>query len=407
MCSCEKLEPERVIKVETGIITGITYTSSCASGIIIDKGEGEITQYGHCWSSSSWDPLTCDHTSQLGTRSSTGDYKSDVTGLKAGTRYHIRAYAINSKGIYYGRVISFTTLTAINPTLTTTAVTSVTDTSASSGGNITDDGGAPVIARGVCWNTVGNPTVASSHTSDGTGTGSFTSNITGLDGNTTCYVRAYATNSAGTAYGNQVSFKTSPSPPDSITDEDGNVYYTVIIGTQTWMQENLKTTSYNDGTSIPLVSDEITWSNLTTPAYCWYDNDEATYGETYGVLYNWYSVHTGKLCPTGWHVPSDAEWNTLISFLGVFPARKLKEDGTIHWISSYKVNNESGFTALPGGKHHNNGAFEQIRYVGYFWTDTEYDAADALNHYVDHYNDGIYGSNYSKKNGFSVRCIKD
>ena len=98
---------------------------------------------------------------------------------------------------------------------------------------------------------------------------------------------------------------------NSIKDKDRNVYKTVIIGTQVWMAENLKTTKYKDGTAIPLVTDGNAWAALSTPGYCWYNNDAATYEDTYGVLYNWYTVNTGKLCPTGWHVPSDAEWTTI------------------------------------------------------------------------------------------------
>ena len=120
-----------------------------------------------------------------------------------------------------------------------------------------------------------------------------------------------------------------------VQDIDGNNYLTVTIGTQIWMAENLRTTKYNDGTAIPLVTDNTTWANLTTPAYCWYNNDAKTNGSTYGALYNWYSVNTKKLCPTGWHVPNDTEWTTLTTYLGgtAVAGGKLKETGTAHWYS--------------------------------------------------------------------------
>ena len=98
---------------------------------------------------------------------------------------------------------------------------------------------------------------------------------------------------------------------NTVTDKDDNVYHTVTIGTQTWMAENLKTTKYNDGTAIPLVTDSTAWTSLLTPAYCWYNYDATTYKNTYGALYNWYAVNTGKLAPIGWHVATDAEWTTL------------------------------------------------------------------------------------------------
>ena len=173
-----------------------------------------------------------------------------------------------------------------------------------------------------------------SKTTDGSGTGTFTSSITGLTAGTTYYVRAYATNSAGTGYGNDISFTTQQGGVGNVTDDDGNVYHSVTIGTQVWMVENLKTTKYNDGTSIPLVTDATDWHNLLTPGYCWNNNDEATYKATYGALYNWYTVNTGNLCPTGWHVPGDAEWTTLTTYLGGedVAGGKLKEVGITHWL---------------------------------------------------------------------------
>ena len=164
---------------------------------------------------------------------------------------------MNSVGTAYGNNDSLTTLTT--PTLTTTTPSSITVTAASSGGNITSNGGAAVTARGVCWNTSTNPTTANSITSNGTGNGTFTSNITGLVANTTYYVRAYATNSVGTAYGNQDTIKTYTG---TVTDCDGNIYYTITIGTQVWMAENLRTTHYRTGcAAIPFLSSNASWSS--------------------------------------------------------------------------------------------------------------------------------------------------
>jgi uncharacterized protein (TIGR02145 family) len=196
------------------------------------------------------------------------------------------------------------------PELSTVTLTNLTSTSVTSGGSVTSDGGAFVSARGVCWGIHPNPTVSDNITTDGAGTGSFSSSLKGLISGTDYYVRAYATNLAGTAYGNEFIFITP------LTDIDGNVYNTVIIGTQVWMTENLKTTKYNDNTKIPNVIDNTPWCTLPTPAYCWYKNDEASNKHSYGALYNWFTVNTGKLCPTGWHVPSEVEWTTLTDCLG-------------------------------------------------------------------------------------------
>lgn len=125
----------------------------------------------------------------------------------------------------------------------------------------------------------------------------------------------------------------------TMTDQEGNVYKTITIGTQTWMAENLRTTTYNDGTVIPNVTDNDEWADLSTPAYCWYDNDSATYAQTYGALYNWYTVATDSLCPTGWHVPTDAEWTILTDTLGglTIAGGLLKETGTTHWTAPTPV----------------------------------------------------------------------
>jgi uncharacterized protein (TIGR02145 family) len=142
---------------------------------------------------------------------------------------------------------------------------------------------------------------------------------------------------------------------DEITDKDDNTYTAVTIGTQVWIIENLKTTKYNDGTTIPNITDNEVWANLTTPGYCWYDNDASTFKAIYGALYNWYAVNTGKLCPLGWHIPTRDDYTTLMLFLdtdGTWDNNdaggKLKETGTIHWLSpNIGATNESGFTALP------------------------------------------------------------
>jgi uncharacterized protein (TIGR02145 family) len=193
-------------------------------------------------------------------------------------------------------------------------------------------------------------------------------------------------------------------------DIEGNFYKTVQIGNQVWMAENLRTTKLNDGTAIPLVTDNTAWGNLTTPGYCWYENDKATYGNTYGALYNWYAVNTGKLCPTGWHVPSDGEWTILRDYLGgeSVAGGKMKEAGTTHWQSpNTGATNESGFSALPGGFRFADGSFYNVGGTGYWWSSTEFESYWAKHPYLLSNYSGMFQSGYFKNIGLSVRCVRD
>ena len=315
------------------------------------------------------------------------------------------------------------------PTLTTTVTTSITTTSTSSGGNITSDGGASISARGVVWSTSTNPTIAlSTKTADGTGTGSFTSLLTNLTPKTTYYVRAYATNSAGTAYGNEITFTTAdsssvmgipcPGTP-TVKDIDGNTYNTVQIGTQCWTKENLRVTKYRDGSVIPL--DESggvegsgngqTWINRTAGARTVYAHSTANLA-TYGHLYNWHAVVDSKgLCPSSWHVPTDGEWTTLTTYLGgeSIAGGKMKSTGSTNWDSpNTGATNESGFSALPGGYRNSDGSFYFISYFAFFWSATEFDNFLAWYRYLYFDNGNVYRYYYySKSVGASVRCLRD
>ncbi len=296
------------------------------------------------------------------------------------------------------------------PILTTTAVSNIAQTTASSGGNVTSDGGNTVTARGVCWSTSTSPVSTGSHTTDGTGPGSFTSNIAGLTAGTIYYVRAYATNSAGTGYGSAMSFTTQGGTTGTVTDIDGNVYNTVTIGTQVWMAENLKTTKYRDGTNIPNVTDNTAWGNLTTGAYCDYSNTPSN-SATYGRLYNWYAAtNVHNIAPTGWHVPTDAEWTTLTTFLGgeSVAGGKLKEIGTTYWASpNTGATNETGFTALPGGYRDSSGTFYTIGSSGFWWSATESGATFAWYRNMFYNYSDVYRNYIYKELGFSVRCVRD
>jgi hypothetical protein len=193
--------------VTTTNVTGITQTTATTGGNVTSDGNAEVTSRGVCWNTSE-NPTVSNSKTSDGT--GTGAFTSSLTQLTPGTPYYVRAYATNSEGTSYGNEVTFSSNPIVLATLTTSDITSITTTTAVSGGSISNDGGGTITARGVCWNTSDNPTVANSKTSDGTGTGSFTSSLTELTPNTTYYVRAYATNSAGIAYGNNKTFTTEP-----------------------------------------------------------------------------------------------------------------------------------------------------------------------------------------------------
>jgi uncharacterized protein (TIGR02145 family) len=161
---------------------------------------------------------------------------------------------------------------------------------------------------------------------------------------------------------------------------DGNIYYTVTIGSQIWMGENLSTTKFRDETVIPFVTDPAIWVESTGSGYTWYNNNEAGYKVPYGAMYNWFAVNSGKLCPYGWHIPTNSEWTNLLTYLGGedFAGGKLKEISTIYWNSPNSgATNEFGFAALPGGDRSDEGVFNSIGFEGYWWSATENSTTDA------------------------------
>lgn len=336
---------------------------------------------------------------------------SDI-GLTPNTTYTYRVYSINAviSSVNSSNELIVNTIGAVNlPSLTTTLVTSIGTTSAISGGSIASDGGTLITAKGVVWSTIPNPSIElNTKSMDGNGSDSFTSSITGLVANTMYYVKAYATNSTGTAYGNELSFITTSSLCGSSTDMDGNVYPTVSIGTQCWSQKNLNVSKYRNGDTIPQVTDQSQWDSLTTGAWCYNYNDPNNEG-TFGKLYNWYAVNDPRgLAPTGWHVPSDGEWTTLTTFLGGLDIAGGKMKATSLWQSpNVGATNSSGFTGLPGGNRSTIGPFPSIGVNGLWWSSTELNSTDAWYRYLYYNNTLVYQVTLGKKAGFSVRCIKD
>lgn len=309
------------------------------------------------------------------------------------------------------------------PTLSTSPISVITNNAATSGGNVTSSGASAVSARGICWATSPHPTIANNITTNGSGTGNFASSLSGLSPSTTYYVRAYASNTQGTNYGNEIIFTTQPNS-GTVTDIDGNIYTTAIIGTQVWLVQNLKTTRYRNGDPIPHITDNAQWNSSTTGAYSNYNNDQTT-ASTYGRLYNYYSISdTRNLAPVGWHIPTKDEISTLHNFLGglgdTTVGGKMKELGTSHWLNGNPgATNSSGFTGLPSGERawHPSGTslFSGIGAQGIWWS-SSLNPQDPMQAYYYHLTNHISVPSCGNclltgfaqnPNGFAVRCIKD
>ncbi len=312
------------------------------------------------------------------------------------------------------------------------------------GGEVTYDGGGTINARGVVWGVFNNPSLEDNEgfTVNGSGVGVFTSNISGLEPSTTYYVRAYATNSAGTAYGYSLSFTTleEEEEPDytSFTDpRDQNVYKTIVIGNQEWFAENLR--------HLPSVVGPGTGSHTQAYFYVFgYDGTnvaEAKSSEhysTYGVLYNWHAAMNGAsssanspsgvqgICPAGWHLPSDAEWDILRDYLianghnydGTTSGNKVAKSlaSNSNWTSSssngavgndLSANNSSGFNGLPAGQRNTSNLFGQMGLFAYWWTSTEATAGNAWQRNLNFGSFGINRDDFNKAAGFSVRCVRN
>ena len=342
------------------------------------------------------------------------------------------------------KVLLITTCGCIKERLTTVStdsVTQITSNSALWSGTVISRGNTYVCFCGFCWSLLNeNPDLLEHDQNVGypSSDNYHFSQREVLTPGMNYFMRAYVVHDHGTEYGKVISFSTTGSITgdikfntdlsySSLSDNDFNTYRTIKIGNQTWMAENLRTTKYNDGTAIPLVpAGPSGWAGLSTPAYCWYLNNEAKYKNNYGALYNWYCVNTDKLCPAGWHVPSYEEWETLIAFLGgdSIAGAELRETGTAHWYESdisnnLEATNSSGFTALPGGylsgeiplswliRNFNDIGLECI-----FWSSTAHSdqtAGDRANSIGMHYasNKRCDMGAALKRSGLSVRCVKN
>ncbi|MBO7492615.1 MAG: hypothetical protein J6T87_00545 [Bacteroidales bacterium] len=383
-------------------VTDITSISaSCTGWVTQDNGSAQIER-GICWSTQPNPTIADNHIAASTT--GVGYYTLPLTGLTPGTTYHVRAYGTNGVGTGYSDEVTFTTLTL--PTLITDSVTNIDFYSATCSGEVLNNGVPAISERGFCWSTSHNPTIADNHCIDstltGTGFGTFSVQLTGLATGFHYYVRAYATNSSGTAYGNEVEFSTAYTCGNPVTDIQGNVYNTMQIGQQCWMAENLRTTAYAPNlTNAPSLSHPTSFNYTACfmNAYYYYPNNDTANVSTYGLLYNWLAAMGGAsssnstpsgvqgICPEGWHLPSQNEFNTLI-----------QQSGSSSFLG----------TILPGEYFAGNNGHLGFGTWAYFWTSTSTD-----NVYGDACGVSCNGSNptlspYEEQgHGFSVRCLRD
>ncbi|MFP4488956.1 MAG: fibrobacter succinogenes major paralogous domain-containing protein, partial [Bacteroidales bacterium] len=435
LSDCKK--PERIIKISTLDVSAedIGYHTVTIRGEIIDRGEESIKDHGI--EIKKTDQPDIEYTAlSLGQAGSEKVFTVFFHDVEPSTSYKYRAYAENNSQKVFGESKTFTSLSLQLPALSTKPVTDIGVNKAVSGGIITDNGGDMITARGICWSTQENPDIETNtgFTEDGTGAGTFTSGITGLDPATTYYVRAYATNSVGTSYGNQVSFTTYYS---TVSDMDENEYFTVKIGDQEWMAENLRTSKYSDGSDIPTGLNETEWTNANSAAFAIQPhehmenlNSDEEVLEAYGALYNGYAVETGKLCPDGWHVPTDEDWSELFNYL-VDNFEEITMDNVGNYLKSCRQvdspfegycntqdhprwdpnedhhgYNYYNYSALPGGsRYFEDGFFVALGSDANFWSSTKN-------------GDGLFNYNFSNGKGsvkqlsddfgwgFSVRCLK-
>ncbi|MDR0981864.1 MAG: hypothetical protein LBM07_01295 [Culturomica sp.] len=424
----EIVEPDIIheVVVSTQEVTNKNIAAGTATfnGTIETMGDLPITERGFAYGTSH-NP-TVDSTKIAVSGSTAGAFSANATGISEGATYYVRAYATNSTGTVYGEEVSVD-FNAVMPTVSTQAVTGITLMTATFNGTIATVGDLPITERGFAYGTSHNPTVDSTKIAvSGSTVGAFSSVATSLTEGSTYYVRAYATNSKGTVYGEEVSFEFPTCGVDFTDSRDNQVYPTVRIGTQCWMSKNMNVGARVDGTNY------TTHQTSGIQKTC-YSNSESNC-TTYGGLYSWDETVNGEnsgsikyvsgsstviqgICPDGWHVPSDAEFKTLEMQLGMTESqadsagyrgtdegRKLKS--TTGWLYGGNGTNSSGWSGLPGGRRGNSGGTFFIRGTyGLWWSSSEYSSSHAWYRLL-YYSTATVLRNYDyKSEGLSVRCL--
>ncbi len=298
--------------------------------------------------------------------------------------------------------------------VTTLPMSVFTATTATLGGSVDLNSGTAVTDRGLAWSALPSPTTADSVVYEGSGSGTFSVELSGLETGVTYFARAFAINNAGIAYGNEVTFSTTNDlfiVSDSVADADGNMYATVLMGNgDHWITSNLKTTSYANGDPIPNAADALDWGNATEGVWANYNNNPQ-HDSIFGKLYNWYAVDDARnACPLDWHVATDAEWTALTNFLGGLSASggKLKSTGISLWLSPNDgATNESSMNCHPGGFRTGAGVFQEMFGTGSWWSATPSNSFTAWNRSLFYTSSGTWRGSGGILEGAAVRCVKD
>jgi uncharacterized protein (TIGR02145 family) len=325
--------------------------------------------------------------------------------------YRLTAFALDN----FSNPIIASIRPASAPKIVQISLNSKTFSSASFTTTLTDEG-STITSKGVCYSTSPSPTISNSKTIDGVGSGTFVSNISNLNSNVIYFIKPYATNSVGTSYGLEqtIVLNLNVAGPNS-TDGSGNVYNSVKIGDQIWISKNLIATKYQNGQSIPNITDSKSWTNLSSGAYCDFIND-INIGKIYGHLYNYYSVSDSRnICPIGWHVPTKVEWETLINYLGgpVYAGNKLKESGSLYWLPpNAEGDNSSGFSARAGSWRSQDALFYYGVKTGgaLFWTSTKDDPKYPWVMGIQTFGETVKivkDPYFESAAGTSIRCLKN
>jgi uncharacterized protein (TIGR02145 family) len=392
--------------VYTALVTRRYPTSAFVGGTVSSDGGNTVTSRGVFLSSQ---PNAVVNGLKIEIGTGKGVFSDSVVGLIPGSTYYVTAFAVNNAGTGYGEERTFTTQGAL-PEAVTLYAKDVTTSGAKLWAIVNGQYLDTEVSFEYGTTTQYGITVQAGQITGQNTADTLFATIGALLPNTIYYFRVRAQNSLGVATGGDSIFTTVlDGITGLITDASGNNYVTIGIGHQTWMAQNLRTTKYNDASDIALEEADSVWQQLTTGAYCWYNNNN-DYSANYGALYNWYSVNTGKLCPAGWHVPTEDDFNKLVDYLSGSGTAGglLKQTGFTYWNNPNKgATNQYGFNGYGGGMRDKEAVYDFMKTTGNWWSASQYSTLTS-SYFSLHYQYTNTFQNYlNKKTGLSVRCVKN
>jgi uncharacterized protein (TIGR02145 family) len=402
MISCEK---NSLPYLDNTKVSDITMYSAVVKGYVFEEGNSLLLSKGICWDSTG-NPTTDDFV--LRVESIGNGISGKITYLLPGQKYYVRCFATNKSGTAYSPIEEFTTIPVGIPAIGTMDVHQIKIRSAVTGVAVSGNSAVYVTKKGVCYGTEPNPTVENSVVREIPGAGWYYTTLNSLSSATTYYVRGFATTKAGTGYGEELHFTTYR---DSVADIEGRYYYTTTLGNEEWLGSNLCVTRYNNGD--PIGTTEPSFINIeqeAEPKYQWaYLGDESKVPD-YGRYYTWHAVNDSrKLCPAGWHIPTDEEWADLINWYGgeLKAGDPMKLISILWDIYHLPIYDDSGFNAIGSGYRKPDGAFMELRQSANFWSSASLSGTEAYSRRIEGLTPAVTRAASSKSSGFSVRCVRD